>query len=184
MDYLYKILTSVRYNSKMDFKEAEAKKVLEYNGFKRLHAGTHRVAWRHLEYPTIILKVSMNKSSLMDNIREYQNQLYLKPYVTKVFEVSPCGTVGLFERCDQIKSREEFASIATEVFDLLSNWIIGKYIMEDIGSTFFMNYCVREGFGCSTDLFCNISYDAVCGNDEIALSGGRSFCRDGGMVCV
>ncbi len=27
----------------------------------------------------------------------------------------------------------------------------------------------------STDLFCNISYDAVCGNDEIALSCGRSF---------
>lgn len=34
-----------------------------------------------------------------------------------------------------------------------------------------------------TDLFCNISYDLVCGNDEIAAICGRSFCRDGGLRC-
>lgn len=195
MDYLYKILTSVRYNSKMDFKEAEAKKVLEYNGFKRLHAGTHRVAWRHLEYPTIILKVSMNKSSLMDNIREYQNQFFLKPFCTKVFETTPDGLLGLFERVDPIQSEEEYKSVASDIFDFLNEKIIGKYIVDDIGTKSFMNIGLRSVKTCGyafgpvlldfpevypldgSKLYCNAVKNGIYCGGEIDYDDGFNVIR-------
>ena len=66
--------------------------------------------------------------------------------MTKVFEVSPDGTVGLFERVQPITSREEFASFADDVFDLI--WMLTKkYILADFGSKYFMNYGLRDGFG-------------------------------------
>ena len=129
IEYFRRLATSIKYSAKIDYKYAEIDKVMKMRGFVKLGGGTNRVVYRHLELDTIVVKIAIDAVGIKDNPREYENQFYLKPYVTKVFEVSPCGTVGLFERCEQIKSREEFMSIATEVFDLLSNWIIGKYIM-------------------------------------------------------
>ena len=45
------------------------------------------------------------------DFREYQNQFLIKPFCTKVFEVSPCGTVGIAERVEPITSKAEFISI-------------------------------------------------------------------------
>ena len=176
IEYFRSLATSIKYSAKIDYKYSEIDRVMKMRGFVKLGGGTNRLVYRHLEIDTIVVKIAVDDVGMKDNPREYENQFYLKPYVTKVFEVSPCGTVGLFERCDQIKSREEFASIATEVFDLLSNWIIGKYIMEDIGSTFFMNYCVREGFG---PVLCDFPY-------LYELDGNKLFCQlpdDNGFPC-
>ena len=176
IEYFRRLATSIKYSAKIDYKYSEIDRVMKSRGFVKLGGGTNRVVYRHLEIDTIVVKIAIDDVGMKDNPREYENQFYLKPYVTKVFEVSPCGTVGLFERCEQIKSREEFMSIATEVFDLLSNWIIGKYIMEDIGSTFFMNYCVREGFG---PVLCDFPY-------LYELDGNKLFCQlpdDNGFTC-
>ena len=80
LERMYKLVTSVKYSSKIDYKEAEIKKIMEYHGFIRFASGTHRVVYRHLDYPYIVAKISLNKSSLMDNIREFQNQSFLKPF--------------------------------------------------------------------------------------------------------
>mgnify|MGYP002673826551 CR=1 FL=1 len=181
IEYLYKIVTSIRYNSKLDFKKSEMKRVLEYYGFKKLHAGTHRIAWRHLEYPTIILKVPLNKSSLMDNIREYQNQSFLKPFCTKVFETTPDGLLGLFEKVDPIQSREEYESVASDVFDFLNEKIIGKYIVDDIGTESFMNIGLR------TVKTCGYSFGPVLLDfpEVYPLDGSKLYCNasKNGVYC-
>ena len=71
----------------------------------------------------------------------------LKPFVTKMFECSPCGTVATVERVEPITSRQEFLSVADDIFDLLNQQILGQYILEDIGTNYFMNYGLRKGFG-------------------------------------
>ena len=147
LERMYKLVTSVKYSSKIDYKEAEIKKIMEYHGFIRFASGTHRVVYRHLDYPYIVAKISLNKSSLMDNIREFQNQSFLKPFCCKCFEVDQSGMIGLFEKVDPILSREEFLSIAGDIFDFINEKIIGKYIVDDIGTESFMNYGLRKGFG-------------------------------------
>ena len=176
IEYFRRLATSIRYSGKIDYKYSEIDKVMKSRGFVKMGAGTNRVVYRHLEIDTIVVKIAIDAVGVKDNPREYENQFYLKPYCTKVFEVSPCGTVGIFERGDQINSREEFQSVATEVFDLLSNWIIGKYIMEDIGSKYFMNYCIRPGFG---PILCDFPY-------LYELDGNKLYCRipdDYGILC-
>ncbi len=144
---LHKIVTSVKYSGNVKKKYADIDKIMYNRGFIRYHAGTNRLVYTHSECNTIVVKVALDKIGLEDNPSEFKNQHLLKPFVTKVFEVTPCGTVGLFERVDPITSREEFTSVAGDVFDLIIKCFIGKYILEDIGSSYFMNWGLRRGFG-------------------------------------
>ena len=121
--------------------------IMQKRGFKRLASGTNRVVYKCLEDQSFVLKVALDKVGLSDSLNEYKNQWYLKPYVTKCFDVTPDGTVGMFERVEPITSRIEFASIAEDYYDMIVNNIIGKYILDDIGSNYFMNCGVRSGFG-------------------------------------
>ena len=145
--YLSKLASSIKYSSKIDYKYAEIDRILKARGFVKLSAGTNRVCYRYLENDSIVLKIAIDDVGKKDNPREFKNQFYLKPYVTKIFEVSPCGVMALVERVDNLKSREEFISIAGDIFDVISNWIIGKYVLEDIGTKYFLNWGVRHGFG-------------------------------------
>ena len=143
---LYKIATSLKYSSKPKEKYAMIDKIMTNRGFKKMASGTNRVTYRCLNDYRIVIKIAIDKVGLSDNGNEYRNQQILKPFVTKCFEVSPCGTVGLFERVVPITSREEFINISDDIFDLINN-LIGKYVLEDIGEKFYMNYGLREGFG-------------------------------------
>ena len=144
LEYMNKLVTSIKYASKIDYKESEIKKVMSCYGFQRYASGTHRVVYRHLDIPNIIAKISLNKSSLGDNIREMQNQYYLKPFCTKVFDVYPTGLIGLFERVEPFQSRDEFMSVSGDIFDFINSKIIGKYVVDDIGTASFMNYGIRK----------------------------------------
>lgn len=143
---LYKIATSLKYSSKPKEKYAMINQILEPLGFKKMASGTNRVVYRHLNDYRVVLKVAIDRVGLSDNGNESRVQHLLKPFVTKCFEVSPCGTVGLFERVVPITSREEFIQISDDIFDLINN-LVGKYVLEDIGEKFYMNYGLREGFG-------------------------------------
>lgn len=143
IDYFRYLATSVKYSANIDFKYSEIDRVMKMRGFVKLSGGTNRIVYRCLENDQIVLKIALDDVGMKDNPREYKNQFIFKPYVTKIFEVSPCGTVALVERVDNIKSREEFLSIAPDVFDIISKWFVGKYILEDIGSKFFMNWGCR-----------------------------------------
>ena len=143
---LNKIATSLKYSSKPKEKYAMIDSIMTNRGFKKMASGTNRVTYRCLNDYRVVLKIAIDKVGLSDNGNEYRNQHLLKPFVTKCFEVSPCGTVGLFERVVPITSREEFINISDDIFELINN-LIGKYVLEDIGEKFYMNYGLREGFG-------------------------------------
>ena len=144
---LNQIATDIRLSSKPKLKYQYIDEVLKPRGFKKLASGTNRVVYKCLNDQSIVLKVALDKVGLKDSPAEYRNQFLLRPFVTKVFEVSSCGTVALVERVQPITNREEYIQIAPDVFDLLVNKILGKYVMEDIGSKYFQNIGIRMNFG-------------------------------------
>lgn len=145
IDALHSIATSIRLSSKINQKYEMIDRIMRNRGFKRFAAGTNRVVYSCLEDTRFLVKIAVDKVGLQDNPMEYQNQFLLKPYVTKMFYHSPCGTVGFSERVLPIKNRAEFKEIAGDVFEIIVHKILGKYVVEDIGTKFFMNWGIRLG---------------------------------------
>lgn len=145
IDQLYSIATSVKYSGNARKKYQAINDVLKPRGFVKLGSGTNRVVYKFLENSSFVLKVAVDAVGIKDNPREFMNQAIFKPFVTKVFEVDPTGVVATVERVMPITSREEFLSIADDVYDVINEWFLGKYIMADIGTKFFMNWGTRAG---------------------------------------
>lgn len=147
VDKIRKISTSIKLSSKIEQKYKMIKEIVTPYGFVLLHAGTNRVVYRHLENTEIVLKIAIDDTGMSDNPREFENQQWLKPFVTKTFDVSPCGTVAIAERVQPITTVEEFMSLSEDIFDLITENIIGEFVLEDIGTKFFRNWGIRNGFG-------------------------------------
>lgn len=191
VDKLRAIATSIKLSSKIDDKYKMIKDIVEPYGFRKLHAGTNRVVYRHLECTNIVMKIAIDDTGMTDNPREFENQQWLKPFVTKTFDVSPCGTVAISERIQPITTKEEFLSISEDIFDLITENIIGEYVLEDIGTKFFRNWGIRNGFGPvlldypyvfrldGAKLYCNKEdpiTGEICGG-EIDYDDGFNFLR-------
>lgn len=146
LDKLYNIASSTRYSGNIKKKLDAIREIMHRNGFRKLAQGTNRIVYSSFEDPTIVLKIATDKTGMKDNPREFLNQNMLKPFVTKVFEVTPDGVVGEFERVQPITSREEFLSSANEIYELL-DIIFSKYIMADVGSKYFMNWGIATNRG-------------------------------------
>lgn len=144
---LHNIATSLKWSAKPQLRYQAIDNVMRRRGFIKFVAGTNRVAYRHPEDTRFLIKIACDDVGMRDNPAEYQNQFIFKPFVTKCFEVSPCGTVGVFERVNPITSREEFLSVAEDIFEVINEWFIGEYVVADFGSKFFMNWGIRKGFG-------------------------------------
>lgn len=142
---LNKIAKSKRLSSKPKEKFNMINEIMARRGFKKLAAGTNRLVYKFMEDQSFVLKIPFCQPALTDNLNELMNQNLLRPFVTKVFEVTPCGTVGMFERANPITSREQFKSVAEDIYDIIINHLIGKYIIDDFGSKFFMNWGIRQG---------------------------------------
>lgn len=119
------------------------KSIMANRGFKKLASGTNRIVFKYMENQSFVIKVAFDSIGLSDNLNEMYNQEYLKPFCTKVYEVSPCGTVGMFERVIPMRNRKEFELIAPDVFDIIVNHLIGRYILNDFGTKYFMNWGIR-----------------------------------------
>lgn len=120
--------------------------ILGDRGFIPYHSGTNRIVYRH-HSEEFLLKIALDKVGIKDNRAEYINQYFLRPFVPRVFEVTPCGTVQMVEKVEPIQNRKEFYKVGGDVFDILHLYILGEFILEDIGTDFFMNWGVRRGFG-------------------------------------
>lgn len=144
IDALYHIATSIKYSGNARKKYQAIDSIMKPRGFVKLSAGTNRVVYKFLEDDRFVVKVAVDAVGIKDTPREFMNQHIFKPFVTKVFEVSPCGTVGTFERVIPITSREEFLSVAENIYEVINDWFIGEYIMADIGTKFFMNWGIRK----------------------------------------
>lgn len=144
---LYTIAHSIKYSAQPGKKMEMMKQILGKRGFVKMSAGTNRIAFKFLEDDSFLLKVAYDDIGRGDNPAEFRNQMFLKPFVTKIFEVDPTGTVGLVERVDPIRNREQYLAIADDVYYLITEILIGKYVLADIGTKFFMNVGIRRGFG-------------------------------------
>ena len=144
---LHYIATSVKLSSNIRLKYKMIDDIMRPRGFKRFSAGTNRVVYSYLEDTSFLAKIAVDKVGMQDNPAEFKNQFLLQPDVTKMFYTSPCGTVGFAERVLPVKNKTEFREIASDVFDMLVHRILGKYVVEDIGTKYFMNYGVRAVYG-------------------------------------
>lgn len=164
---LNQIATSLKLSAKPEIRYSEIDSILRSRGLIKFGAGTNRVVYRHPEFQDILFKVAADDVGMGDNPAEFRNQLLLKPFCTKMFEVSRYGEIAIVERVNPIKSREEFLSISDDIFSLLTDYIIGEYIVADCGSRFFMNYGVRSTFGVVL-----LDYPYV-----YELDGNKLYCR-------
>jgi hypothetical protein len=147
IDELYRIATSVRLSGTPRKRYQLIDNIMHNRGFRKLSAGTNRVAYEPIFANNFIVKVAYDSVAINDSKREFYNQNFLKPFCTKVFEVSPCGTIGVFERVNPITNIEESLSVAKDLYDLINDHIIGKYVLDDIGNLSYQNYGFRYGFG-------------------------------------
>lgn len=145
---LYRIARDPKLSSSMQKKVKMLDEVLKPRGFKRFSGGTNRMVYRHLEDTSIVIKVAYKEQGFRDNYADYVNQEVLKPYVSKTYEISPYGVVILCERVYPIRSLEEIKDgVWLDIFYLITMKLIGKYVLEDIGTKYFKNYGIRPGFG-------------------------------------
>ena len=141
---LYRIATSLRYNADVERKLELIDSVMKTRGFKRTHCGTNRAVYSFLEIPTFVAKVAFDKVGLADSPAEFHNQEYFKPFCCKIFEVDPTGVISFIERVNPITSLEEFLSVSDDIFNMTLTKIIGKYVIDDLGTEKFMNYGLRH----------------------------------------
>ncbi len=144
---LREIATSLRLSAKIDIKRKLIDDIMRRRGFKRFQAGTNRIIYKFEESQAFVAKIAIDRVGLKDNPNEFKNQELLKPFVAKTFHVSDCGTVALSERVEPIIRPSEFELISEDVYELITNKILGLYVMEDIGTKYFMNWGTRVGFG-------------------------------------
>ena len=197
---LYELATSLRYSARPQVKYQEIDLIMKSRGFSKLSAGTNRVVYKCIDDDSFVAKVAVDAVGISDNPREYMNQFDLKPFCAKTFEVSPNGVIAFSERLNPITNREQFLSIAEDIFTLLSEFIIdGTRVLDDCGTKFFMNYGLRNGWGpCLLDytylykldgnkLFCNrpdkTSEIGICGG-ELDYDGGYNniVCKKCGAI--
>lgn len=171
------IATSKKFSGNMNKKYKMINDIMTARGFVRFNGGTNRVVYKYLEDQRILAKIAVDRVGMNDNPAEFMNQHLIKPYCAKMFHVTPCGTVGIVERVLPITSVQEFKLVADCVFDLLYYKIIGKYIIEDIGTKYFMNYGIRKGFGVVL-----LDYPYI-----FELDGEKIFCKNilpDGSICM
>lgn len=143
---IYDIITSIKYSSQLTKKKDAIKQILGSWGFVPFASGTNRMCFRYLENKNFIVKVPYKESGLDNGYREYMNQMLIKPFVAKTFDVHPSGAISQHEKVLPITNREEYMSVIEDVFAMLTA-IIGKCILDDVGTKYFMNIGIRSGFG-------------------------------------
>ena len=178
IDSLYNIASSIKYSAHIDKKKKAIDDIMRMRGCRKIGGGTNRVVYAPYECKVNCFKIALDSVGMNDNPAEYQNQNLIKPFVTKMFEHDMSGVIGNSERVKPIQSVTEYESVAEDIFELLTNKILGKYVLEDIGTKYMFNYGVRVGFGVvlldypmvfeidGSKIFCNNQLpDGMCGGE-------------------
>ena len=144
---LYNTINSKRLSGNFDKKKAIIDQIMSSRGFKYMHGGTNRHVYVNYDIPWVVAKVPIDAVRMDDNIREFQNQKKIWPYCAKMIQLSPLGgVVGFAERVDPILNRSQFNAYKEMIY-LVTIQILGKYVLEDIGTNYFKNWAVRNCFG-------------------------------------
>ena len=117
-------------------------------GFTLIGGGTNRRAYGTMYDNSITIKVATDSGGFTSNLKEYVNQHIIKPFCTKIYEVTPCGELSLTERVIPLENEEDIVSYRNEIFDTIFFYIRNKNIaMDDIGLRSMRNWGYRRGFG-------------------------------------
>lgn len=175
IDCIYSTVTSRRLAGNFDKRKRVLDELMAARGFKFLAGGTNRATYKHLEFPTIVAKVPIDRVGLHDNQCEYLNQKKLWPFCAKMIQVTPYGAVGFAERLEPILNRKQFNAFAPMIYWTITQ-IIGEFVMEDIGTNYYKNWGIRKGFGA-----CLLDYVYL-----FDLDGAKLICKqplDNGQLC-
>ena len=193
IDELIQIATSIRYNANINKKYELIDQVMRRRGFVKAHAGTNRRVYRFLEDPSFVAKVAVDKVGMKDSPQEYIHQVKFQPFCCKIFEVHPSGVIAFVEKVNPITSLEEMLSIADDVFDLMTTKILGKYVIDDLGTKTYMNFGVRPNFGpviidfpyvyeldskkliCHNKVLDQFGTEKICGGDIDVIAGFNGY---------
>lgn len=141
------IYVSKQSMSKKD-KVSTMNTILAPVGLFPIGIGTNRAAYQSIYDGKYVFKIALDNVGRKDSPREFINQQFLKPFVTKIFEVSPDGSIALVESVFPIQNKADFKLFAPMLYKgFLMPFICGRYAMDDIGVDNFMNYGVRPEFG-------------------------------------
>lgn len=152
INQLNKIATSARLSGNMRKKLNMIDAIMKSRGFRKFAGGTNRVVYTHYEFPSIVAKVAIDRVGLGDNPAEFRNQEFLKPFVAKCFSISPDGVIAICEKVLPITNLSEFESVSDYIFQIIVFKILGKYVIDDIGVEYFLNWGIRVGsFPCLLD---------------------------------
>jgi len=146
--YLNKLAVSPSLNCNVKEKYYLMDELMLDRGFKLCGGGTNRRAYQHVADTGTLIKLATDHVGFTSNTREFINQHVIKPFCSKMFDTTACGTVGLMECVVPIKTIIEYQKYAEAIHDMiffvLRNNDIG---MEDIGTRSFKNIGFRNDFG-------------------------------------
>lgn len=160
-----KIARSPYYTIHPKEKARELDGIMYRHGFKFVRGGTNRRYYSSFYNDNIGIKLATCDVGLKNNIDDMANQHILKPFCTKIFDVSRyntgqySGAMELIEGGIPIVTMEDFDPVAEGVFYILEYIIREKDIgMKDIGIRAFTQFCIRKDFG---PIFCDFPSMAV-----------------------
>ena len=143
-----KIVTSVRLAGNVHRRLFGINEILVKRGLVKLAGGTNRVVYSHPMYPNIVIKIALDRVGMKDNPSEYYVQNLLKPFCTKIFEITEDGLIAVAEKVERVRNIKEYTEMSDDIYSLYLYFVKEKgLVMEDIGVKFFMNWGNRPMFG-------------------------------------
>ena len=109
---------------KLDGNKLICNKEIYHNLFPHYN---NRQVYIFLDDRTFVAKTPIDSNGMKDNMTEYDVQMNIRPCCTKTFQISEFGEIAFCEKVDPIQSKEEFLSVADDIFYMLVYKILGKY---------------------------------------------------------
>lgn len=147
IDQVRAIVNDVKLMNNPTKKYDLVNKLFDTIGLKPLASGTNRRTFYCTYDPTVVIKIASDRVGKSDNISEFILQKVIKPFCTKMFDVTNDGVVALVERVETMKEKDFKKVYSSDVFDFTFEILRRGYIMEDIGGNFYKNWGIRFGFG-------------------------------------
>ena len=120
---------------------------MQSRGFKTEIGGTNRRFYSSVEFPQFGAKISTSLEGFKNNKDEFNVQHVLKPYCTKVYDVTPSGAIALDEVGLRI-DKDSIIDYGDQIFDILDIVFRRRKIaMTDVGIATPKQWVIRRNFG-------------------------------------
>lgn len=116
-------------------------------GFKTEIGGTNRRFYSSVELPQFGAKISTSFEGFKNNKDEFNVQHVLKPYCTKVYDVTQSGAIALDEVGIRV-DKDSIVDYGDQIFDILDIVFRRRKIaMTDVGIATPKQWVIRKNFG-------------------------------------